>query len=207
MIKFLETGAAALALAGVVGCAAPAYDVYVYLSPQLKETYRVYPSLEVDLVGMDSNVAERFTATSVEEYFRVGGALRRSTPHATLRFGMTDVYPKCLDGDDKIWEAFEECDADKLCILVNLPPASAPAEGEKTGAVPKTANADGRKLIVALEKDCFLNPRRWFCWPSRHFEVVPVGINARNHAPAGAEKPVTVTMPPWGEKAKNGANQ
>jgi len=184
-MNVLKAAAAAFSLAGIVGCASPAYDVEVYLSPTLKDVYKVYPSVEVDIVGLDANAAERFGATSVDDYFSPNGALRASTPHATLRFSANDVTMKELDGDDPIWERFAETEADRLCLLANLPPAAAEpagdaAEGAKGGvALP----GDGRKIVIPLEKDSIFNPRRWFCWPTRIFEVVPVGLNARSGRP------------------------
>jgi len=197
-MNILKAGVSALLLAGVVGCASPAYDVYVYLSPQLKEVYHVYPSVEVDIVGVDANGAERFASTSVDDYFRFDGALRKSTPHATMRFRESDVYPKFLEGDADIWKSFGgDEDANQLYVLVNLPPAELPASGEKGGAKP---GVDGRKLAIPLEKDSVFNPRRWFCWPSRRFEIVPVGINVCKDAPEGAENPVVITPPEWQKK-------
>lgn len=192
-MTFLKAGAAALSLAGIVGCAAPAYDVHVYLSPQLKEAYGIYPSIEVDVIGVDANGAERFASTPVEDYFRVGGALRRSTPHATLRFSESDLYPKLLKGGDDVWASFgggEE--ATRLYVLVNLPPSESAAAGEKGAA---KAGVDGRKVALPLVRDSVFNPRRWFGWPSRHFVIVPVGINVDKSAPEGAEDPVVVETP------------
>jgi len=197
-MNILKAGAAALLLTGVVGCAAPAYDVYVYLSPQLKEVYHVCPSVEVDIVGVDANGAERFASTSVDDYFRYGGALRKSTPHATLRFSESDVYPKMIEGDADIWESFGgDEDADQLYVLVNLPPCEPPASGEKGETKPVV---DGRKIAIPLEKYSIVNPLRLFGWPSRHFEIVPVGINVCKEAPEDAEEPVVVTPPEWKRK-------
>jgi len=169
-------------LAGLAGCASPAYDVEVYLSPTLKDVYKVYPSVEVDIVGLDANGAERFGATAVDDYFSPNGALRASTPHATLRFSANDVTMKALDGDDPIWGRFAEIKADKLCLLANLPPVAAEPAGD--GAAAKGAPpGDGRKVVIPLEKESVFNPHRWFCWPTRVFEVVPVGLNARSGRP------------------------
>jgi len=171
-------------LSGIVGCASPAYDLEVYLSPTLKDVYKVYPTVEIDVVGLDENAAERFGATSVDDYFSPNGALRASTPHATLRFSANDVTMKALDGDDPVWDRFAETESDRLCLLANLPPAVAEASdgaAAKGGAAPA---GDGRKIVIPLEKDSIFNPRRWFCWPTRVFEVVPVGLNARSGRPA-----------------------
>ena len=84
-MKILSTKHLALStllLAG--GCWTPSYYVDVYLSPLLKETYKVYPSVEVDIVGADKNDAERLEACDVDEYFEVDDPLRMSTPHAQV---------------------------------------------------------------------------------------------------------------------------
>lgn len=174
-----------LLLAG--GCWTPSYYVDVYLSPMLKETYKVYPSLEVDIVGADKNDAERLESCDVDEYFEVDDPLRKSTPHATLHFSETDILPKSLSTWDDAWDVFADKDADQFFVLVNLPKLPQKPGAKKGRKEPKEA----RCVSMALE------PKNWFLqlvWPwyyrVRRFEIVPAGINCIGSAPEGAADPV-----------------
>ena len=175
----------ALLLAG--GCWTPSYYVDVYLSPMLKETYKVYPSLEVDIVGADKNDAERLESCDVDEYFEVDDPLRKSTPHATLHFTETDILPKSLSTWDDAWDVFADKDADQFFVLVNLPKLPQKPGAKKGRKEPKEA----RCVAMPLE------PKNWFLqlvWPwyyrVRRFEIVPAGINCIGSAPEGAADPV-----------------
>ena len=170
----------------VAGCWTPSYYVDVYLSPLLKETYKVYPSIEVDVVGADKNDAERLEACDIDEYFEVDDPLRRSTPHATLHFTETDILPKSVSTWDPAWDAFAEKDADQLYLIVNLPKVA-----PKPGAKKKAAAKDGRRVAIPLE------PKNWFLqvvWPfyyrTRSFEITPAGVNRIGKTPDGAPEPV-----------------
>lgn len=176
---------ALLLLAG--GCWTPSYYVDVYLSPLLKETYKVYPSIEVDIVGADKNDAERLESCDVDEYFDVDDPLRKSTPHATLHFTETDILPKSLSTWDDVWDVFADKDADKLFVMVNLPKLPQKPSAKKDKKAPK----QGRRVVMELE------PKNWFLqivWPwyyrVRRFEIVPAGINCIGDAPEGAAEPV-----------------
>ena len=179
-------GALLLLLAG--GCWTPSYYVDVYLSPHLKETYKVYPSIEVDIVGADKNDAERLESCDVDDYFEVGDPLRKSTPHATLHFTETDILPKRLSTWDPIWDVFDDKDANQFYVMVNLPKV-APKAGAKKKA--KSEPKEGRRIVMPLE------PKNWFLqivWPwyyrTRAFEITPAGVNCLGNAPEGAPEPV-----------------
>lgn len=167
------------------GCWTPSYNVDVYLSPQLKETYKVYPSLEVDLVGADKNDAERLESCDVDDYFGVDDPLRASTPHATLHFTETDILPKRLSTWDEAWYVFEDKDADQLYVLVNLPKA-APKAGAK-----KSSGKDGRRVALPLEGKPWYAKMFWpFYTRTRVLEISPAGVNSIGQPPKGAAKPV-----------------
>lgn len=176
-----------LVLALASGCWTPSYYVEVYLSPQLKDTYRVYPSVEVDLIGADKNDAERLESCDIDEYFDVDDPLRKSTPHATLHFTETDIMPKQLSTWDDAWYVFEDKEADQLYVMVNLPKVP-PKPGSKKSASGK----DGRRIKLPLEPK---NPILMTIWPfyyrTRVLEITPVGVNSLGSAPKGAAKPIT----------------
>lgn len=171
------------------GCWTPSYYVDVYLSPLLKETYKVYPSVELDLVGADKNDAERLDSCDIDAYFDVGDPLRMSTPHATIRFTETDIMPKSLSTWDAIWDVFDDKDADQLYVLVNLPKVPAKPGAKKTAGALK----DGRRIVLPLE------PKNWFLqlvWPFYYrvhrLEITPAGVNVIGSEPEGAPDLVKV---------------
>lgn len=172
-----------LALAG--GCWTPSYYVDVYLSPSLKDTYKVYPSIEVDLVGADKNDAERLEACDVDDYFDIDNPLRKSTPHATLHFTETDILPKSLSTWDGAWDIFDGKEADRLYVLVNLPKVP-PKPGAKA-----FAGKDGRRISLALEPKNYFMQLVWpFYYRTRILEITPAGVSSLGGAPKGAPDPI-----------------
>ena len=157
MKKFsILIGAAAAVLAA--GCAAPAYDVEVFLSPKVKEKYKIRPSLEVDIAGINRTSEEHFKAIEVNDYFSPENMLRSGSAHATLHFSEEDGAPKRLAKSDAVWVKFAAGSADKLCLLVNLPPPGG-----------KKQKNDPRKIVIPLEDGIFQSSKRYF-------EITPSGL-------------------------------
>lgn len=157
------------------GCAAPAYNVEVYLSKQFKEQMKIYPSLEVDIVGVSENEAERFDSCNVSDYFEIGNALRSSTARATICFSETDILPKLLKKQDVIWQKFGKKDAVKLYLLVNIP--MEPGKG---------IAKDIRKTVIPLERPGIFGSS----W--RYFEITPAGINLLKERPENYPAPANI---------------
>ena len=161
-------------MAGVLtGCAVPSYDVEIYLSPKFKEQMKVYPSLEVDIVGVNANERERFASCRLDDYFQIDNALRSGTEHFTLYFSEDDIVPKRLQSGNSIWSKFGEKDADRLYLLVNTP-----ATGTKSDEI-----KDGRRIEIPLERTGLFGSRR------RCFEITPAGIVLLKERPAGYPEP------------------
>lgn len=153
------------------GCWTPSYDIDVYLSPLLKDTYKVYPSIEVDIVGADKNDAERLEACDVDDYFDVDNPLRKATPHATLHFTETDILPKRLSTWHDSWYVFEDKDADQLYVLVNLP--KVPSKNSK-----KQQGKDGRRIVLPLEPKPLYMMAIWpYYTRTRVIEITPAGAD------------------------------
>ena len=158
MKKFnLLIGAAAAAVISA-GCANPAYDVEVYLSPKVRETYRIRPSLEVDIAGINSTTEEHFAAIDVNDYFSPENPFRSGNAHATLHFSEEDGAPKLLARSDAVWAKFAAGSADRLCLLVNLPLAGG-----------KKQKNDPRKIVIPLKDDIFKSSKQYF-------EITPSGL-------------------------------
>lgn len=160
----------------MAGCSSsPAYNVEVYVSPMFKEQMQIYPSLEVDVVGVGLNETERFEACQVSDYFEIGNALRQSTRHITFYFSENDIEPKSIDEEHSIWEEFGDKNASQLYVLVNLPEAATSTKG--------TDSQDIRKIVIPLEHP------KWFGSTDRFIEITPVGINVLKSRPTGYPEP------------------
>lgn len=140
------------------GCATPAYDVEAYLSPKLKDKFQIYPSVEMDIVGVNTQTAEYFDSVPVADYFTPGNSLRGGTDHATLHFSEDNLAPKILTHNNPIWKLFGKKDADQLCLLINLPITE--------NALSKK---DPRRIMIPLETN-------WFSHNRRFFEITPSGL-------------------------------
>lgn len=160
----------------LAGCAVPSYDVEVYLSPKFKEQMKVYPSLEVDVIGVNAGERERFASCRIDDYFQIGNALRTGTDHFTLHFSEDDVVPKRLQSGDSVWDKFAKKEADRLYLLVNIPGMEAKPDGSK----------DGRRIEIPLKHTGGFNSKR------RCFEISPAGIIFLKERPAGYPEPENV---------------
>jgi len=155
IVFFTGIAAAMLTLAG---CAVPAYDVEVYLSPKVREKFRIRPSLELDIAGVNHLTEEHFNAIDVNDYFSPENALRSGSAHATLHFSEENGAPKRLAKSDAIWAKFAVGSSDKLCLLVNLPLSGG-----------KKQKSDPRKIVIPLEDGIFKSSKRYF-------EITPSGL-------------------------------
>lgn len=154
------------------GCSVPAYDVEVHISPKFKEQFKIYPSLEVDIAGVNENEAERFSAVSIDEYFQINNPLRQGSEHVTLCFSEGNTAPKQLAANDPVWKIFHKKEAVKLYLIANIPADNAIEKGKK----------DHRKQVVPLEKS------NWFSSNKRYFEISPAGINILKNRPENKVK-------------------
>lgn len=164
-------------------CSAPSYDVEVYLSPKFRERLNVYPSLEVDVVGVNANERARFESCPTDEYFAVGNALRENTDRSTLYFSEDDPSPKRLSDEDPVWEKFGSKGAETLFVVANLP---AFLFGRNDGA------EDARKISIPLESVGFFGSK------TRIFEISPAGIVELKKRPEPEKNPSAEAS---GEKA------
>ena len=148
----------AAAMLVLAGCSVPAYDVEVYLSPKVKEKYKIRPSLEVDIAGLNRTTEEHFLAIDVNDYFSPENPFRNSNAHATLHFSEENGAPKLLADSDAVWAKFASGAADKICLLVSLPTPGG-----------KKQKNDPRKIVIPLNNGIFKSSKRYF-------EITPSGL-------------------------------
>jgi len=157
------------------GCSTPAYDVTVYISPKFLQTMKVYPTLEMDLVGINVNEEGRLKTITVDKYFEADSALRNGFDRCTVTFSEDSLQPKHVSKHNSIWKVFSAKAAEKLLLIVNIPD-----NGETD-----TQN-DARKLVIPLEKPGMFESS------ARYFELAPSGILQLKDKPSDAAEPVDV---------------
>jgi len=168
-----------IALAGAAGLIAgctPKYNVEVYMSPNFLETMKIYPSMEVDVVGLNVNEIDRIKDTPTDTYFEYDNLLRKGLEKCTLTFSADSVEPKLLPSGNDIWGRFADKDAKQLLLIVNVP-----------GCDVKDAQKDPRKLILPMSAGFPLFPS------TLYFELSPSGIMQLKKAPDSQAKPIDVT--------------
>jgi len=172
------------AAAGILfGCATPCYDVEVYLSPKIKDKYQVYPSLELDLIGVNQTDLDRFDSLSVNDYFVPGNPFRDGMDHVTVYFSDDNSGPKVVKRDNPVWGKFGHRNADRLVLIVNLPGADQ-YKGKKNPC----------RVDIPLERSWWRY--LFFSYETKYIEVLPGGISLLS----GKPKDVRVTPEPVAAK-------
>ncbi len=154
----------------LAGCASgPRYDVSVYVSPELARAYGGWPTLEVDLVGVNADEATRLSGYDIDAYFEPGNPLRASLSAVRMKFSSSKVLQAQIADDDAHWKQWRDKGAESLLIVVNLPRTS--GQGE--------AAQDPRRVLVPLSSG------HWYGRDTGefHFEISPVGIVRLPQAP------------------------
>ena len=78
------------------------------LSPQLKEYYSIYPSVEVDIAAVTTDEADEIRAQSVENYFAVGNPVRKGLAPHTLSFSSEQTEPRTMKRNAAEWDVWRE---------------------------------------------------------------------------------------------------
>ncbi len=158
MKKHMMRLIALLAAAACTGCYSRP-TVTAGLSPQLKEYYSIYPSIEIDIAAVTPEEADEIREQSVENYFAVGNPVRKGLMPYTLSFSAEQTEPQTMKRSASEWDTWLEKKPKKLAVVANLP--------RKTGKT--LPRKDSRILIVDLKTACL--------WPdSLYFEVKPGNI-------------------------------
>lgn len=163
MIKIKLTAAALMLAAFFAGCTYT-HNVKVYMSPELKERYGYYPSLEVDLAGLNVNEKNWFDSYDMDKYFEADNPLRKSLAPITMRFSEDDPSMLYLERGSDIWSVWKRKGAEDLYIVVNLPEARI---GKSSSGV----------LTLKIKSNIFKSHDRFV-------EIKPTGINLLPKPPA-----------------------
>ncbi len=163
-MRFARNLSAVAAALVLVGCASgPHYDIAVYLSEDLVKACGGWPTLEVDVVGVNANEERRLMSYSVSTYFEPGNALRESLDPVRMRFSDENTAPGILSDSDRHWKVWKQKGAQSLLLMVNLP--------EQLTEQSESAS-DPRRLLVPLSSG------HWYRRDTGDifFEISPMGI-------------------------------
>lgn len=117
------------------------YNVKVGYDPATVDSFRVFPSVEVDMVEANEMLLRQLEKVEIDDYFDPENTLRSSLRKRTFCFSEEDNADKTLSIDDPVWESWlEKRGATHLVLLVNLP-----RDGAK--------GPDLRKLVLPLSSD------------------------------------------------------
>ena len=134
----------------LTGCAPAAYEMNVYLSPDLKAGYGIYPSLEFDAAAISDAENERLAVLKVDEYFAVDGLLRGTLHPKTLNFSNDAFTPLTISSHDSCWKLWSKKDPTTILMVVNLPDAMKDDKG-----------IDSRVLRIPFETSTFFKDVRY----------------------------------------------
>ncbi|MDR2394580.1 MAG: hypothetical protein LBD93_10570, partial [Treponema sp.] len=102
------------------GCASQR-QVIVGLSPDLKEYYSIYPSIECDVVAVTSEEADQIKGDGVDKYFAPASPLRKRLDPFTVFFSQEYTQPEILPYKSNYWDRWQKKKPETLVLIANLP--------------------------------------------------------------------------------------
>lgn len=118
------------------------YDIYVYMSKDLKEYYGYYPSVEVDIAGINEEENNWLDSYDIDKYFEVRNQLRVSMQPMTMKFSQNNIGVQHINKNSNFWNDWKKKGAKTLYIIANLP--------EKI-----QQSKDSRKLMFKIQSNLF----------------------------------------------------
>ena len=147
-----------------IGCTY-SHNVNVYMSPELKTHYGYYPSLEVDLIGMNDSEKNWIESYDTDKYFEADNPLRKSLSPFTMKFSESDYGVQYLSRGSKLWNKWKDKGAKELYIIVNLPETH-------------LGKSSSKMLSFKIKSNIFKSH-------DKHIEIKPAGILLLPSPPAG----------------------
>lgn len=130
-----------LSLVSCTSTAPKEYNIKVGYDPSTVDSFRVFPSVEVDLVEVNDTLKQQLEQVDIDDYFDPSNTLRSAMRKRTFCFSEEDNEDKTLAKDNPVWKPWlEKRGATHLVMLVNLP-----RDGAK--------GPDMRKLVLPLAAD------------------------------------------------------
>ena len=161
MIKKLTSVAVCMAVLLCSGCWTRT-TIYAGYGTNLKDSYTIYPTVELDIAAVTEAEADEIQKLTVEGYF-TNDTLRKSIYPYTMQFSKEQTVPMEMDRDIDQWDKWEEKEPTHIVLIADMP---------RVVEVKKDKNAFGMP-----EKDprisVFELTSSWF-WPRKHyFEIKP----------------------------------
>ena len=110
----------ALAL-GLASCSAPTYNVDLGFDQTMALPNGVYPSVEVDVVGVNAHDALRLDGYPTDLYFQPGDKFRDGLAKYSMRFSDEQCGSITLRSDDPIWTSWNQAGITRIYVIANLP--------------------------------------------------------------------------------------
>jgi hypothetical protein len=167
------TGAAVLGIClGLCSCVTE-YKVVVGVSPEVKNFYKAFPSLEVDVAAVSDADAKALQNVKNEDYFAPNSALRARIEPKTFYFTEEDTGRATLRSRDKIWKDWNKNKPTTIFVIASLPPVT--TDGSADGS------PDPRSYFEKMKKSYILAR-------TLKIEVDPQKITKVNSFKQGSEK-------------------
>ena len=133
------------------------YDVSLGYDPVTIERFRVFPSVEVDVVAANETILRQLEQTEIDDYFSPSNLMRDSLRKKTYYFSEEDHADKVLEQNDSVWDNWiDKRGSGHLILFVNLP-----RDGAK--------GPDMRKLVLPLAGDRWRDDRI-------EVSIIPAGL-------------------------------
>lgn len=141
-----------LALTACQSSAPREYNLSVAYDPITIERFRVFPSVEVDIVEANETTLKQLEQTEIDDYFDPSNVLRDSLRKKTFYFSEEDYEKKTLGRDDKVWNTWlEKRGASHLVLFINLPRDGAKGPDMRRLTLPLAADRwDGTDIEVSI---------------------------------------------------------
>ncbi len=141
-----------LALTACQSSAPREYNLSVAYDPITIERFRVFPSVEVDIVEANETTLKQLEQTEIDDYFDPSNVLRDSLRKKTFYFSEEDYEKKTLGRDDKVWKTWlEKRGASHLVLFINLPRDGAKGPDMRRLTLPLAADRwDGADIEVSI---------------------------------------------------------
>lgn len=142
----------AITLASCQSSAPSEYNISVSYDPITIERFRVFPSVEVDIVEANETTLKQLEQTEIDDYFDPANVLRDSLRKKTFYFSEEDCEKKTLSREDSVWRNWlEKRGASHLVLFINLPRDGAKGPDMRRLTLPLAADRwDGRDIDVSI---------------------------------------------------------
>lgn len=133
------------------------YNITIGYDAATIQRFRVFPSLEVDVVEVNETILRQLEQTEIDDYFDPGNMIRDSLRKKTYYFSEENNDAKTLEKNDPVWDSWlKKRGASHLVLFINTP-----RDGAK--------GPDMRRLTLPLAADR---------WNDRDIEIsiIPAGL-------------------------------